>query len=66
MDWSSPDQIARAELNAEQVEFMRQSAREIEKKAPLFREIREMRQFEHNYYFISQLYDLHWKPGHTV
>jgi hypothetical protein len=32
IDWSSPEQIARAELNAEQVEFMRTTAVEIAKR----------------------------------
>jgi hypothetical protein len=32
MDWSSPDQMARAELNAEQVEFIRDTATELEAK----------------------------------
>lgn len=83
MDWSLPDQVARAELNAEQVEFVRQTSREIDRKgmlhlprcpatanvslkATIFREIRGKGQFEHDYYFISQLYDLDWKPRHTI
>jgi hypothetical protein len=32
IDWSSPEQIARSELNAEQVEFMRTTVVEIKKR----------------------------------
>lgn len=31
-----------------------------------FREVRQKEEFEHDYYFISQLYDRDWKPVSTV
>ncbi|KAF2183196.1 hypothetical protein K469DRAFT_584113 [Zopfia rhizophila CBS 207.26] len=66
MDWKSPDQIARAELDTEQVQFILDTAKEVKKKSPLFREIREKALFEHEYYFLSQLYEFDWKPRHTI
>jgi hypothetical protein len=35
IDWASPEQRARAELNAEQVEFMRTTAVEIKKRGKI-------------------------------
>jgi len=66
LDWSSTDQIAWTEFNAEQVEFMRETAKEIKKKAPLFRRVQEKDEFEHDYYFLSQLFESDWKPRHTI
>jgi len=85
MDWISPEQIPQVELNAEQVQFMRETTKEIEKKgmffidlyefsntnlrwgaAALFQQIRQEGLFEHDYYFLAQLYDLNWKPIHTI
>jgi len=85
MDWTSPEQISQAELNAEQVQFMQEMAQEIEKKSmffialyefsntnlcwgtdAVFQKIRQEGLFEHDYYFLAQLYDLDWKPIHTV
>jgi hypothetical protein len=86
-DWASPEQIAGAQLNAEQGEFMRESVLEIKKKgkflrvrvntdrstypltrhfiASLFEGIRQGRAFENEYYFVSQLFDIGWKPIRT-
>ncbi|KAF2473832.1 uncharacterized protein BDR25DRAFT_217243 [Lindgomyces ingoldianus] len=66
MDWSSPDQMARAGLDTEQAEFMRLTANEVQKRTVNFRQIREQGIYEHDYYFISQLYDSDWKPKHTI
>lgn len=32
----------------------------------LFRKIRQEGRFEHDYYFLAQLYDLDWKPTPTI
>jgi hypothetical protein len=32
MDWTSPEQVARGELNAEQVQFLQETAVEVEKR----------------------------------
>jgi len=66
VDWESPEQRAKAELNAEQVEFMKTTAVEIKKRAPVFQKIREDRDFGHELYFLAQLYDHDWKPVHTI
>jgi len=66
MDWSSPDQVARTELNPDQVEFMRLTSAEIQRRTPHFRQIRATKYYEDDYYFISQLYDADWDPKKVV
>ncbi|KAK3325012.1 hypothetical protein B0H66DRAFT_470400 [Apodospora peruviana] len=67
MDWSSEDQMVRGELNKEQAQFMRETAEQLKAKGMLFSNgVRKEGKFEHDYYFISQLYDFEWKPFHTV
>jgi hypothetical protein len=83
MDWTSPEQMERAEMNAEQAQFMQDTIAEIAKRgthlmvlyesginphglAAGFQQTRQDSVFEHDYYFISQLYDLDWKPVHTI
>lgn len=34
--------------------------------AHLFKDIKETKKFEDDYYFLSQLYEYNWTPTHTV
>jgi len=62
MDWESPDQMTLDEFTPEQVEFMRELSAELEEKAETFKSIRRARHAEHEYYFLSQMYEHAWKP----
>jgi len=62
MDWDSPDQLMLDEFTPEQIEFMRELSAELEEKAEMFKTIRKNRQTEHEYYFLSQMYEYVWKP----
>lgn len=66
LDWAQKNNVKRAELNSEQVDFVRETARQVEKKGPLFQKIRDERDFEHELYFLSQLYTVDWMPEHTI
>ncbi|KAH8891757.1 hypothetical protein GQ53DRAFT_647975 [Thozetella sp. PMI_491] len=66
MDWSEPDQVKCMEMDEEQIHFMQQTTKEINGKSEMFQRIREEGLYEHEYHFISQLYDVNWKPVHTV
>jgi len=62
MDWESPDQMMMDEFTPEQIGFMRELSAELEEKAETFKGIRKARQAEHEYYFLSQMYEHVWKP----
>ena len=66
MDWNSPEEIALAEMDDEQVEFMRESLFEFKKRVLTMRNIRDEANFEHELFFLSQLYDVNWKPVDTI
>ncbi|KAF2810686.1 uncharacterized protein BDZ99DRAFT_497671 [Mytilinidion resinicola] len=66
MDWTSADQIALAELKPEQIEFMRGTVKELEKKSAHFKTVLDTCAYEDEYYFIAQLCERDWKPRHTV
>jgi hypothetical protein len=61
MDWSSADQLAWAEFDAEQIQFMQETSVELRAKANVFKDIRKKGLVEHDYYFLCQLYDSEWK-----
>ena len=84
VDWSSDSNIALAELDPEQIEFLNQTRKFVDEKSKLaalscyrndllthqteqtFHEVRDQRNFEHDYFFISQLYDTAWSPRDTI
>jgi hypothetical protein len=87
LDWDLPSNVAMAELNAEQVQFAKETAEQVQARSEYFynrlcrsqstnvpshlpestfEKVRESEHFENEYYFLSQLYDMDWKPSPTV
>ncbi|KAK3998249.1 hypothetical protein QBC44DRAFT_302744 [Cladorrhinum sp. PSN332] len=62
----SPENVTMAQLNEEQVKFLQDSVRMINRRMPEFKRIRENNVFEHDWYFVSQLYETDWQPRFTV
>ncbi|KAI0380510.1 hypothetical protein F5Y04DRAFT_257539 [Hypomontagnella monticulosa] len=65
-DWSHATDMSFAELNASQVQFIKETIELVKEKRAHFEHIKSQGLFEDDYYFISQLYELHWTPRHTV
>jgi len=51
-----------AELNEDQVQFLKDTAKLVQQKREMMLKVREERNFGNDYYFISQLYDADWCP----
>lgn len=66
MDWTHEGNISLGELNEEQVQFMKTSMQQVRDKFAGFKFIRDRQLFEDDFYFLSQLYDVHWKPSNTI
>jgi hypothetical protein len=87
LDWDLPSNVAMAELNAEQVQFVKETAEQVQARSEYFynrlcrsqstnvpshlpestfEKVRGSEHFENEYYFLSQLYDMDWKPSPTV
>ncbi|KUJ10821.1 uncharacterized protein LY89DRAFT_596060 [Mollisia scopiformis] len=64
---ASSRDIQRLKLDDDQLSFLIFSAKEVKRLEPSMKKAREESLFHHEYYFISQLYDLNWVlPEHTV
>ncbi|XXG99228.1 hypothetical protein Hte_005565 [Hypoxylon texense] len=66
LNWGHTKSTSFAQLDAQQIEFLKETIELVEEKRQHFREIRERKVFTDDYYFISQLYDIDWAPTHTV
>ncbi|KAI0109121.1 hypothetical protein GGR51DRAFT_512806 [Nemania sp. FL0031] len=66
MDWNCAHNVSFAQLDARQVQFLNETVALVKSKRSHFEHIKLNKMFEDDYYFISQLYELHWYPTHTV
>ncbi|KAL2009024.1 hypothetical protein VTN00DRAFT_7218 [Thermoascus crustaceus] len=64
--WTSRADLSMAELNDEQLKFLGKTVDCVNRNAALFKQVKESGVVEHDYYFISQLYDPEWKPSTSL
>ncbi|KAL0935578.1 uncharacterized protein CTRU02_210169 [Colletotrichum truncatum] len=64
--WITPENLRMVQLNHSQERFIRESTEMIHQRLPEFRRIREAKDFENDWYFVSQLYDTRWGPTTTI
>lgn len=62
LDWNKPQNKRFADLNDQQIHFMRETARLIKIREEHFANIKRNNNFEDSYYFVSQLYEPCWSP----
>ncbi|MCJ1404943.1 hypothetical protein MMC11_008169 [Xylographa trunciseda] len=65
-DWTSKENLALAELNEEQANFLKESSVLVRERMPEFKKVMENGDFENDWYFVAQLYDMNWKPRFTI
>ncbi|KAJ2995556.1 hypothetical protein NUW58_g1238 [Xylaria curta] len=66
MDWSRAKTVSFAQLDTRQAQFMTETVMLVKDKRSHFEHIKLNKLFEDDYYFISQLYELHWHPTYTI
>jgi phosphatidate phosphatase APP1 len=66
MDWTIERNIKQAELNPEQLQFLTKTTQLVQGKSALFNHITNSGEFEHDLFFVSQLYDITWQPLRTI
>jgi len=65
LDWNAAETTSMAELDVDQVRFIKNTATYVKTNEPRFREIRERCLCEDEHYFIAQLYEEAWTPRAT-
>ncbi|PMD13377.1 hypothetical protein NA56DRAFT_585720 [Hyaloscypha hepaticicola] len=61
-DWTIERNVKQAELNPDQLRFLTKTAQLVEKNSTLFKHIAKESEFEHDFFFVSRLYNTTWQP----
>jgi len=64
--WKEEKMKSMASLNEEQAQFIQKTAAYVKTNKRHFAEVLDRKMYEHEHYFIAQLYDDDWKPRPTV
>jgi SMC interacting uncharacterized protein involved in chromosome segregation len=62
----SDEVFSMAELDAEQIGFIREIAKELKRREEHIRTVKETGNVEHPLYFVSQLFEENWEPRSTA
>jgi hypothetical protein len=65
LDWNAEQTRLMAELNAEQVEFVKKTASHVKANESKFSELFEKERYDDDLYFVAQMYEQDWKPRQT-
>ncbi|PMD45736.1 hypothetical protein L207DRAFT_419813 [Hyaloscypha variabilis F] len=66
MDWTIERNIRQAELKPEQLEFLVRTTQLVKERAAIFDEVKKKGEFEHDFFFLCQLYDITWQALRTI
>jgi len=65
-DWDDPKTALLAELNAEQILFMKRTSALIKVKEAHFKGVQGIEHCEDQYYFVAQMFESDWTPRSTI